>query len=371
MEHLECYQNKDDGFEWFGGKNDTRFLFASANQDDSFDADEGYRGIHQFWTAVQGTINVSPSASLRSGFTSNQAIGHTETGNDYQYDKLMEVDGPEPNDGDRLPETDMTVFNFTFLSGGTKKEGLQPRFEAKLAVHSGVVENIATLSRSAEAAGGTRTTRLTWSNIYSFNSTASGGVINTVNTNVGVTNGTGTQTALVILNQINPIQHQAASSLVTPWRFSAAATPAVPCPLYTKNGLDLRLAPTAAARNIALPASVTLPSGFIETGFAGSMRDNHHMFGWSSLAAMDVLPTTNLARPVLSMSVANVGGGIFRHRVSFPSASADVRYVVERSFDGNAWTVLTTEPVSGAGTINFIDPTTPADAAALYRVYGL
>jgi|JI6StandDraft_1071083.scaffolds.fasta_scaffold01824_3 hypothetical protein len=371
LEHIECFQNKDDGFEFFGGKCNTRFLFSDANQDDSFDADEGYRGIHQFWTVIQGTINATPSASLRSGFSGNQAIGQTETAADYQYDKLMEVDGPEPNDGDRLPETDLTVFNFTFLAGGTKKEGLQPRNEAKVAVHNGIVENTSTMMRGSEAVGGTRTTRLTWSNIYTFNTTVQSGSLNVVNTAVGTTTGTGPAVGVSILTQLTALQSQPTSSLVTPWTFSATATVPVPCPLYTKNGLDLRLAPAAAARNVPLASGVVLPSGYVNTGFAGSMCDNLQLFGWSSLSALDVLPTTNLARPAITMSVTNVGGGTFRHQVSFPSAGATVRYVVERSFDGKSWTVMTTNPLSGAGTLSFVDPTTPADDSALYRVYGL
>lgn len=371
LEHLECFQNKDDGFEFFGGKCNTRFLFSSANQDDSFDADEGFRGIHQFWTAIQGTINVSPAASLRSGFSGNQAIGQTETAADYQYDKLMEVDGPEPNDGDRLPESDITLFNFTYLTGGTKKEGIQARQEAKVNVHNGIVENTTTLSRTAEAVGGTRTSKLTWSNIYTFNTTVQSGNLNVVNTAVGTTTGTGPAAGVPILNQITTLQSQPTSSIVTPWTFSATATVPVPCPLYTKNGFDPRLAPAAAARNVPLAGGVVLPLGYVDTGFAGSMCDNLQLFGWSSLYRLDVLPTTNLARPVLTMSVANVGGGTFRHQVSFPSASATVRYVVERSFDGKSWSVLTTTPLTGAGTVSFIDPTTPADESALYRVYGL
>jgi hypothetical protein len=371
LEHLECFQNKDDGFEFFGGKCNTRFLFSDSNQDDSFDADEGYRGIHQFWTVIQGTINSSPTASLRSGFSSNQAIGQTETGADYQYDRLMEVDGPEPDNGDRLPETDLTVFNFTFLAGGTKKEGLVARLEAKVAVHNGIVENATTLSRGSEAAGGTRTSRLTWSNLYSYNSTVQSGSLAVLNSAVGTTTGTGSAAGVPILTQINALQHQPVSSLATPWSFSAAATVPVPCPLYTKNGLDLRLAPAAPARNVPLAGGVVLPSGYVNAGFAGSMCDNNHLFGWSSLAALDVLPTSNLTRPVISMSVANVGGGTFRHQVSFPSAGAATRYVVERSFDGITWTVLSTTPLTGVGTVSFIDPTTPADEAALYRVYGL
>lgn len=371
LEHLECFQNKDDGFEFFGGKCNTRFLFSTANQDDSFDADEGFRGIHQFWTAIQGTINTSPAATLRSGFSGNQAIGHTETASDYQYDKLMEVDGPEPNDGDRLPETDITLFNFTFLAGGTKKEGIQARQEAKVNVHNGIVENTATLSRAAEAVGGTRTSRLTWSNVYTYNTTVQSGSLNVVNTAVGSTTGTGPAAAVSILTQVTPLQPQSTSSIVTPWTFSAAATVPVPCPLYTKNGFDPRLAPAAAARNVPLAAGVVLPQGYVNTGFSGSMCDNLQLFGWSSLSTLNVLPTSNLVRPAITMSVANVGGGTFRHQVSFPSASATTRYVVERSFDGKSWTVLTSTPLTGAGTVSFIDPTTPADDSALYRVYGL
>lgn len=371
LEHLESFQNKDDGFEFFGGKCNTRFLFSNANQDDSFDTDEGNRGIHQFWTVIQGTINTSPDASLRSGFSGNQAIGQSETASDYRYDKLMEVDGPEPNNGDRLPETDVTVFNFTFLAGNSKKEGINPKEEGKVTVHNGIVENTTTLSRVAEATGGTRTSRLSWSNVYTFNTTTTAGSIGVLNTAVGASTGTGAASAVQTLFQITALQHQATSSLVTPWSFSATATVPVPCPLYTKNGFDPRLAPAAAARNVPLAGGVVLPSGYVDTGFAGSMCDNLQLFGWSTLASLDVLPTSNIARPVISMSVANVGGGTFRHQVSFPSASATVRYVVERSMDGKNWSVMTTTPLTGAGTVSFIDPITPADESALYRVYGL
>jgi hypothetical protein len=53
IEFIEVANNADDGFEWFGGTVDTRYLVASFNEDDSFDYDEGFRGRGQFWFALQ------------------------------------------------------------------------------------------------------------------------------------------------------------------------------------------------------------------------------------------------------------------------------------------------------------------------------
>ncbi len=52
----ECYANFDDGFEFFGGTVNTNNLVTSAIGDDSFDVDEGYTGVSQFWFAIQATF---------------------------------------------------------------------------------------------------------------------------------------------------------------------------------------------------------------------------------------------------------------------------------------------------------------------------
>ncbi|TDU80826.1 hypothetical protein EI77_00124 [Prosthecobacter fusiformis] len=371
IEHVEVYQNKDDGFEWFGGKHDTRFLFSSSNQDDSFDGDEGFRGNHQFWTVIQGTINSSGN-SLRSGHDGlNTAIGQVITGSDYSYDKLMEWDGGEPDNGDRLPMTDLSVFNFTMLAGSTKREGMNPKLEAHLAMHNGVVENTSTMNKSAETGGGSITTMLTWSNLYAFIANGNNGdgtLVNSSTVAVGSTTATVGGVVIPFLTQINTMQTPGASQLRTPWRFSTTSTPVVPCPLYTKNGLDPRLNPAGAAYNVpyADDERVVLPEGFVNAAFAGSMRDNNQMFGWTSLAALDVFPTTNLARPVITLDVSDNHPSI-----SFPTAGADIKYVIEKSVDGRSWSVVTTNPVSDATTVSYTDESTDADESVLYRVYGL
>ncbi len=53
IEYVEVWYNNDDGFEWFGGNVNTRFLVSAFNKDDSFDYDEGFNGKGQFWFSIQ------------------------------------------------------------------------------------------------------------------------------------------------------------------------------------------------------------------------------------------------------------------------------------------------------------------------------
>ncbi len=56
IEFVEVFANKDDGFEWFGGAANARFLVAAFGNDDSFDYDQGWTGYGQFWASF-GTKN--------------------------------------------------------------------------------------------------------------------------------------------------------------------------------------------------------------------------------------------------------------------------------------------------------------------------
>jgi len=55
VEYVEVFSNLDDGFEWFGGTVNSKYLVAAHCADDSFDYDEGWRGKNQFWFSVQST----------------------------------------------------------------------------------------------------------------------------------------------------------------------------------------------------------------------------------------------------------------------------------------------------------------------------
>ena len=90
VEYVEVYNNQDDGFEWFGGTVDSRYLVSAFNGDDAFDIDEGWRGDNQFWFAVQA-----------------EEIG----------DRAGEHDGgTDPEDG--RPYATPQIWNATFIGSG-------------------------------------------------------------------------------------------------------------------------------------------------------------------------------------------------------------------------------------------------------------
>ena len=90
IEYVDAYAANDDGFEFFGGTVNTKYLISSFNDDDNFDWDEGFRGKGQFWFA----------------------IGASDKGN-----QAMEMDGgTTPEDGQpyAIPE----LYNLTLIGSG-------------------------------------------------------------------------------------------------------------------------------------------------------------------------------------------------------------------------------------------------------------
>jgi hypothetical protein len=53
IEYVEVFANADDGFEWFGGTVNCKYLVSAFNDDDAFDWDEGFRGKLQFLFTIQ------------------------------------------------------------------------------------------------------------------------------------------------------------------------------------------------------------------------------------------------------------------------------------------------------------------------------
>ena len=54
IEYVQVYQGADDGFEFFGGTVDTRYLVSTSNEDDQFDWTEGWNGTNEFWFGKLG-----------------------------------------------------------------------------------------------------------------------------------------------------------------------------------------------------------------------------------------------------------------------------------------------------------------------------
>ncbi len=53
IEYVESFASDDDGFEWFGGTVDAKYLVSAFNSNDAFDWDEGFNGRGPFWFAIQ------------------------------------------------------------------------------------------------------------------------------------------------------------------------------------------------------------------------------------------------------------------------------------------------------------------------------
>lgn len=61
LNHLQAYYGADDGFEFFGGAVNAKYLISTSSDDDAFDFDFGYQGRLQFLLAV-----IDPDASFSS-----------------------------------------------------------------------------------------------------------------------------------------------------------------------------------------------------------------------------------------------------------------------------------------------------------------
>ncbi|MCI0696575.1 T9SS type A sorting domain-containing protein, partial [candidate division KSB1 bacterium] len=69
IEFIEVYNNADDGYEWFGGTVNTRYLVSAFNDDDGFDYDEGWRGKNQFWFLIQDPLQAGSGGEHDGGTT--------------------------------------------------------------------------------------------------------------------------------------------------------------------------------------------------------------------------------------------------------------------------------------------------------------
>jgi Secretion system C-terminal sorting domain len=91
IEYVEVYANKDDGFEWFGGTVNCKYLIAAFCGDDLFDHDEGLRNKMQFLFGIQ----------------------HPDFGN-----HVAEHDGAPKSAVTNEPRANAIVYNATFLGSG-------------------------------------------------------------------------------------------------------------------------------------------------------------------------------------------------------------------------------------------------------------
>ncbi len=82
LEFVEVYAGADDGFEWWGGAVNSRYLVAAYCSDEMFDMDQGQEGKHQFWFGIQGItgdegleLNGQPSGGSNVNVVGAEPLG--------------------------------------------------------------------------------------------------------------------------------------------------------------------------------------------------------------------------------------------------------------------------------------------------------
>lgn len=325
FEFQEVVQNADDGFEWFGGYVNCRYLASVVNGDDCFDGDFGYSGNLQHLFAINDN-----EIYLRSGFgngTDGTAVGRNGAA---QSDKMVEWDGSEDNLRGVTPQTNSFSFNFTFIGNKSFNGATSPAasdsslnlLQGTTAQWSnGVAEDIfgpvVLISQSVTASADPDGTK--------------GDVFNTLYFNVGsVVSGADAEndTSTVLPATIAQLRGKGHA---------------------TKNGLDPRLVNDSDVGSIArdftqaLPSRVGVTDFFSPVRYRGAMRDNNWLFGWGWTHAVELMPTTNVDRPRVSLTVAGETVSVsFAADVDETAGADKVLYVVERSIDGRVWAPIGT-----------------------------
>jgi hypothetical protein len=141
IDHIEIYNNVDDGIEIWGGTVNLQYFSIWNIGDDSLDIDQGWRGKAQFGLIVQG---YSGNAAQGSG------VG----------DNILEIDGAEKSDAQ--PVTTGVVYNLTCIgqTGSTGGDtGVEFRDNANLQVRNSVFMDVGeqvfrNINTDGEATGG-------------------------------------------------------------------------------------------------------------------------------------------------------------------------------------------------------------------------
>lgn len=122
IEYIQVYKGSDDGFEWFGGTVNAKYLVSTQSEDDSFDWTDGWVGKGQFWVAIQDQT----------------APGADGTANG---DCLIEADNREDNFGN-TPQSCPTLANLTLVGNNDsnkQKRGIRLRAGTAVKIYNALV----------------------------------------------------------------------------------------------------------------------------------------------------------------------------------------------------------------------------------------
>ncbi len=250
MDHLEVFANKDDGYEFFGGTVNPRYLVAAFGNDDCFDFDQGFRGTLQFLFSIQTDIT------------------------DDRGDKALEWDGAT-SPLSATPKGDVTVANYTAIGIGNAKQpgGSAGRANTAVNIRDNVTAKLYNSIFVNFAKG-----LLIESDVGDIAPDIKGNIffshIAANNTAAGLSDeGTISYTSTYFSDAAN------GNSIVDPQLKGIS---------YTKEAV---LDPRPATGSPALTAGVTLPSGLTAVAFKGAFSTTLWTTGWTKLSEEGYLTT--------------------------------------------------------------------------------
>jgi plastocyanin len=404
IEFVEIYNNADDDFEPFGGRNDFRYIVGTAGGDDGFDIDQGYNGNVQFMLQLQGNVY------FQDGTTTGRPIKN-------QGDILGEWDGPEKVKNGK-PYSVPTVFNYTGIGGGY--DGIDRKDNAGGKVFNSVYVNPSDLTLVdgdlEDAVAGTdgtgaihrflnlRPTGGEFNNVGDsatpteedllFRSTTfavrsslkvmAGSETNNATVVSKLTSNTGYQLLVGLTNAVRSLPVTTVNTLLDGGKTNSVGSPVItPASLVSYYGsLDPRTGDAVSAG--VRPSQTTGGEGyarksgwFVETDFRGAFKDGNWLSGWSVLEDVGVAPQGGFATAAFPVPTVSrvVTGNIAR--VTFPTANG-VKYSVQASEDGgktylpvNSATGLTDGVVVGNGNSATVDLAGKGSTQIFVRVMAL
>ena len=265
IEYVDAYAANDDGFEFFGGTVNTKYLISSFNDDDNYDWDEGFRGKGQFWFA----------------------IGATDKGN-----QAMEMDGgTTPEDGQpyAIPE----LYNLTLIGSGatsanTGSNGLIFRDNTGGKLYNSIIHDYRTYAVRIETESA--------QSQDSAKRLAAGDLA--ITNNIFGTFGAGTGDAQLFISPNATTGGAAPASNYTAEHIKAGnrinTDPRLTGISRARNkGLD----PRPAVGSPALTGAKSAPSDgfFAQTDYVGAFKNTNWAKGWSAISQLGYLTDADAA----------------------------------------------------------------------------
>ena len=314
IEHVEVYGSSDDGFEWWGGRVNTRYLASIFSEDDSFDTDQGYRGVNQFWLAVQKP-------------------GNGDKGGEHDGDLNQANVGTTPNP--EQPRSMWYAYNATFIGNGIST-ALNIRDESAANYVNGVFTGFA---------GGVLVDN---DARYEFQVSNEGNLLNNV-FDVG-TFSQGNTNARFLLDDTERGNVQAAAGLM-----SLSAT--------NDGGLDPRpAAGSPALVNVRMPHDAAV----MAVNYRGAFGPNDLWArGWTALDSLGILTRAPIEGVVpVRVNAMLVNGRI---EIGFPTEVGRT-YEVQYSTDLTTWVPTSAGAAQGTGSPAVFSDETSGDGLKFYRV---